>query len=172
MLYHVSENPSIRAFTPRMPPTTNMQLIDPVVWAVDEDRLYNYMLPRDCPRVTFQALAESSKIDRDYFFANSNSRRVVAIESAWLPSVTSTTLYIYKFSTPSFSCIDSNAGYYVSRQTIIPESMRVIDNLLSELNKMGIELRVLPELLKLAAEVSTSTLGFSCIRLRNAGRVA
>ena len=97
MLYHVSENSSMRSFTPRMPPPTNTQLLDPVVWAVDEDHLHNYMFPRDFPQ---------------------------------------------------------------------------IDDLLSELNKMNIELRVLPELLELADDVSKSTLGFSCIRLRNAGRGA
>jgi hypothetical protein len=28
--------------------------MDPVVWALDDQRLRNYLVPRDCPRVTYQ----------------------------------------------------------------------------------------------------------------------
>jgi hypothetical protein len=51
MLYHVSENFAISRFVPR--PAKG--LAEPVVWAVNGVRLRNYLLPRDCPRVTFFA---------------------------------------------------------------------------------------------------------------------
>ena len=51
-LFHVSEEAGIRRFEPR--PGADGQ---PRVWAITDARLHNYLLPRDCPRVTFYALA-------------------------------------------------------------------------------------------------------------------
>ena len=51
MLFHVSEELGIERFEPRPSPSAD----EPVVWAIDADRLRNYLLPRDCPRVTYYA---------------------------------------------------------------------------------------------------------------------
>ena len=56
-LDHVSDVPNIDRFHPRIAPTTTATELGKVVWAVDEEHLHNYLLPRDCPRVTFYALA-------------------------------------------------------------------------------------------------------------------
>ena len=49
MFFHVSEAADIERFDPRPSALTH----EPVVWAIDEERLRNYLVPRDCPRVTY-----------------------------------------------------------------------------------------------------------------------
>jgi hypothetical protein len=51
MLFHVSEDSGIERFEPR----PSRYADEPVVWAIDADRLRNYLLPRQCPRVTYYA---------------------------------------------------------------------------------------------------------------------
>jgi len=60
MLYHVSEYSHIERFEPRPPPCSGVGPVESVVWAIDEEHLHNYLLPRDCPRVTFYALPSAS----------------------------------------------------------------------------------------------------------------
>ena len=55
MLFHLSEDPDIVEFNPR--PSKYTQ--DPVVWAVNDEKLRNYLLTRDCPRVTYYADART-----------------------------------------------------------------------------------------------------------------
>jgi hypothetical protein len=50
-LFHVSEQANIGRFDPRPSEFASV----PVVWAIDDARLRNYLVPRDCPRVTFYA---------------------------------------------------------------------------------------------------------------------
>jgi hypothetical protein len=76
MLYRVSEEPGIARFDPR--PAVGLD--HPVVWAVHEDRLRNYLLPRDCPRVTFFAGPKTFPTDAAKFLGTAAC--VVAIESA------------------------------------------------------------------------------------------
>ena len=52
MLFHVSEERGIEEFEPRAPKEGG----DPVVWAIHAVRLPNYLVPRDCPRVTYSRL--------------------------------------------------------------------------------------------------------------------
>jgi len=59
MLFHVSETPGIERFEPR----PSSYVPDPVVWAIDADRLRNYLVPRECPRVTFYAGPETTAAD-------------------------------------------------------------------------------------------------------------
>ena len=51
MLFHVSEDAEIGRFDPRASTLTDV----PVVWAIDDRRVRNYLLPRECPRVTYYA---------------------------------------------------------------------------------------------------------------------
>jgi hypothetical protein len=51
MLFHMSEESNIRRFEPRASEYTD----EPVVWAIDAKRLYNFLVPRDCPRATYYA---------------------------------------------------------------------------------------------------------------------
>jgi Family of unknown function (DUF6886) len=61
MLFHISEEAGISRFEPRPSEYT----ADPVIWAVDDERLRNYLLPRDCPRVTYYAGSQTTAADRE-----------------------------------------------------------------------------------------------------------
>ena len=54
-LFHVSDQPGITRFEPRPPPPGNTTHTGRMVWAVGQRLLHNYLVPRDCPRVTFYA---------------------------------------------------------------------------------------------------------------------
>lgn len=168
-LFHVSEQSGIETFEPRMPPTANAEITSPVVWAVDQAHLANYLLPRECPRVAFHLAPSSSQRDHERFFGPAGTRHVVAIESHWLERATNGILWLYEFAPEPFTCADATAGYFVSPAAVTPVSRRCIQRPLIELVATGAELRVMPTLFALAAAVASSSLAFSCIRMRNAG---
>lgn len=151
-LFHASEEASIARFAPRPPPSPQGGVDGEVVWAVDEPHLPNYLLPRDCPRVTFA--------DRGW--------RVVAVESAWLPRIQATTLYVYEFPTAGFALADAAAGYHVARRAVEPLGCTRVDDLVAELLRRDVELRLVPDLWPLRDEIAASTREFSIIRFRNA----
>lgn len=169
-LFHVSEQPGIEVFSPRWPPSANAAITTPVVWAVDQARLANYLLPRDCPRVAFHRRPGSTTQDVATFFADDGAAtRVVAIESTWFERARTATLWVYEFEPEPFACIDATAGYFVAPVRVVPASCRRVDRPLAELAASGAVLRVLPSLLALADAVAGSSLAFSCIRMRHAG---
>ena len=162
MLFHVSEESGIERFEPRPSPYTD----EPVVWAIDTDRLRNYLLPRECPRVTYYAGCETTAADVERFLGASPA--VIAIESAWWERLRSCRLYCYHLPPQSFACMDECAGYFVSRRPVMPAQVEVVDDLLAALLGRGIELRFVPNLWPLRDAVVSSTLRYSLIRMRNA----
>lgn len=126
-LFHVSENPNIEFFEPRPVPSPDAGTQGLAVWAVDDEHLVNYLLPRDCPRVTFAGALQ----------------RVVAVESEWKERIEKCQLYLYEFPIEKFEQIDAGAGYYITRETIIPKSILPIKNLLKELDDRKVEVRFL-----------------------------
>ncbi len=168
MLYHVSENPNIECFEPRLPPRSGVGPVEPVVWAIDEEHVHNYLLPRDCPRVTFYALPISAPADVERLLTGTSARFVVAIEARWLPVVQRTQLYQYDLPPDTFEVHDADAGYFVSREAVSPRGVTPITDVLTELTRRDVELRVTPSLWPLHDAVVASTLQFSIIRMRNA----
>jgi hypothetical protein len=162
MLFHVSEEPGIERFEPRPSPYAT----EPVVWAIDVDRLRNYLLPRQCPRVTYSAGPETTAADVERFLGASPA--VIAVESAWLERLRSCRLYCYHLPPQTFTCNDECAGYFVSRQAVVPTQVEVVDDLLVALLERGVELRFLSNLWPLRDAVVSSTLQFSLIRMGNA----
>jgi hypothetical protein len=162
VVYHVSEEPNIGLFEPRRSLTAD----EPLVWAIDDEHLHNYLVPRDCPRVTFYAGSTTTVADRQRFL--SDARAVVAIESRWLERVRSCRLFCYGFPSDTFALHDEAAGYFVSRVAVTPVSTFCIDDPMAALCGRGVELRVLPDLSPLREAVIASTLKFSIIRWRNA----
>jgi hypothetical protein len=160
-LFHLSEEAAIEHFVPRPSSLTS----EPVVWAIDAARLRNYLVPRDCPRVTFYAGPATTSEDVQRFLGSSPA--VVAIESAWFERLRTARLYCYHFAPDSFECIDACAGYFVSRSAVMPVRVEVLEDPLSELQRRA-ELRVLLSLWPLYNAVVASTLQFSIIRMRNA----
>jgi hypothetical protein len=166
-LFHVSEEPSIEVFVPRMPPTKNTEVDFPVVWAVDNKHLVNYLVPRECPRVAFHLLPGSSEKDRETLLGQSGTQHVVVIEACWFERAVLSKVWVYEFSPQSFTCADATAGYFVSRIAVAPTSRRLCESPLTELVGAGVELRIVPNLPALASAVASSSLAFSCIRMRN-----
>jgi hypothetical protein len=97
-----------------------------------------------------------------------SAKSVVAIESIWLPEVQKQCLYQYEFSPEDFTPVDEVAGYWISRQPVIPIAETRIDNILTALLEHDVELRIMPSLWKLREEVINSTLGYSIIRMNRA----
>ena len=162
MLFHLSEEPRIERFEPRVPAGGG----EPVVWAIDAERLRNYLLPRECPRVTYYAGRETTAADAERYLGASPA--VVAIESGWLERVRSCRLYCYHLPPETFACADECAGYFVSRAAVAPARVEVFADLLGELVRRGVELRFVPDLWPLHDAVAASCLNFSLIRMRNA----
>jgi hypothetical protein len=162
MLFHISEESGIQRFEPRASESSD----EPVVWAIDANHLRNYLVPRDCPRVTFYAGRETTAADVERFLGSSLA--IVSIESGWLERLRSCRLYCYHLPPQTFECLDECAGYYVSRVPLVPEHVDVVDDPMAELLRRGIELRFVPNLWPLRDAVLGSTLQFSFIRMRNA----
>jgi hypothetical protein len=162
IVYHVSDRPDIEVFEPRsMDPEA-----EALVWAVDGDRLRNYLVPRDCPRVTFYAGERTTSADRERFLGSSAA--VVAVEAEWFERIRSCRLYCYHLPGEPFACVDEIAGYFVSSSAVEPVRVDIVDDPVRSLLDRGVELRVLPDLWSLRDAVVASTLAFSIIRWRNA----
>ena len=162
MLFHVSEEPGILRFTPR----ASESVSEPVVWAVDGERLRNYLVPRDCPRVTYYAGPDTTDADVARFLGLSTA--VIAVERGWLGRLQSCRLCCYHLPPETFECLDECAGYFISRASVAPMFEEIVENLVSELAKRGVELRVVANLWPLRDAVVASTLRYSMIRMRNA----
>jgi hypothetical protein len=165
-LYHFSEDLAICRFVPQVAATSPAK--EPLVWAVDAVHAHIYYSPRDCPRVTFYRSDRASDEDLQRFFAMPTATRVVAIESRWLDAMRGTSLYRYEFPGDGFALNDAGAGYWVSRETVVPLSVEPVGDLLNALTDAGAELRIMPSLWPLYEAVIASTLDFSIIRWRNA----
>jgi hypothetical protein len=166
-LFHVSEDPNLKAFLPRATPPGGPPLSEPSVWAIDEAHLVNYLLPRDCPRVTFAVASLTSETDRARFFPAGLSR-IVAIEADWLIRAMATAVYVYSMPPETFERLDAGAGYWISRESVKPEDVTAILAAPLEIIRRGAEMRLLENLWPLHDAVVTSTLEFSMIRMRNA----
>lgn len=167
-LFHVSDRGGIARFEPRPPPSRDAGVADDVVWAISETLLHNYLLPRDCPRVTFYAGPATSLADAERFFVGTTATYVVAIESTWFERVQSARLWLYEMPPEKFTCCDAGAGYFISRESVIPAAVMEISDILAALTARDVELRVMPSLWRLRDAVYASTLAFSLIRMRNA----
>jgi hypothetical protein len=139
---------------------------EPVVWAIAAQRLHNYLLPRDCPRVTYYAGGLTDRDDVERFLGP--SRTVVAADGAWLDRIRACRLFCYHLPPATFRRIDECAGYFVSRESVIPAKVEVFDDLVAELLRREVELRFVGNLWDLHDAVAASTLQFSMIRMLNA----
>ncbi len=170
-LFHISEDPTVKLFEPRPANKGSGREGELLVWAIDDKFLHNYLLPRDCPRITFYAGEQSTPEDLEKFLGHSDAAFVVAIEAEWFERAVTTKLYKYTFNPDSFELSDKSAGYYVSRVSVKPTKMTTIKHPLQDMFQRNVELRVMPSLQKLQEAVIGSSLLFSCIRMRNANHM-
>jgi len=167
-IFHISEHPRIQEFRPRPSPSYYPQINGDVVFGIKGDLLHNYLLPRNCPRVSWYEGPDTTDEDKSRFVNSSLAKYVIAVENEWYWQIKNTTLYCYEFTPDNFELLDACAGYYVSYQNEKPISTATIDDILSELLSRNIEFRFLPSLTKMAENISRSSLNFSLIRMRNA----
>ena len=166
-LWHVSDNPAIARFEPRAVSTHDSP--EPLVWAIDDAHVPAYWFPRDCPRGTFWAKADSSDADVETFLG-SRGARVHAIEHGWLADVQRAEMFGYRLPPDAFEPYARAAGHWVSREPVEPLEAVPLGDLVQRHADARIELRLVPDLDALWQRVITSSLEFSGIRLRNLGR--
>lgn len=166
-LFHVSEEPDIPVFHPRLPTRSDLDPAVGLVWAIDEARLPNFLTPRDCPRVTYHVSEAATAADREAFFTAGYTHAVI-IEEAWRQRMRETTLYLYEFAPDGFILQDPVAGYYVAKTTRVPIARHIINDPLTELHRRGVEVRFTENLWPIADKVTASTLNWSLCRMKNA----
>jgi len=159
-LFHISEEPDITQFVPRLPARKDLDPSKGLVWAINEQCLSNFFTPRECPRVTYHVDENTSEEDIARFFS-SRSRRCVTIEQAWFERMRTTALYIYEFDPANFYLQDACAGYYVSEYSETPIGETRIDDCFGALFERNIEVRLIDNLWDFADAVKTSTLRYS-----------
>lgn len=167
-LFHVSEDPHIQVFIPRRPTRQDLDQTVGLVWAIDENRLPNFLMPRNCPRVTYHVGAQTTPLDRHRFFSSSSMTHAIIVENTWFPIIKNTTLYLYEFDVSDFVVQDEVAGYYVSQTTQYPKGIITVPDLFSELINRNVEIRIIDNLWDVADAVKTSTLNWSLCRMKNA----
>lgn len=167
-LFHVSEEPGIREFLPRIPARKDLDPGVGLVWALDEAHLPNFFTPRDCPRVTYHATADTSPDDLRWF-SSPTQRHAVVIEQRWFKRMAETTLYIYEFDPAGFALQDASAGYYVASSPQKPIACHVVGDLFAALFRRNVELRVVDNLWSICRGIQGTTLEWSMCRMRNAG---
>jgi uncharacterized protein DUF6886 len=159
----VSENPAIARFEPHVSATAASD--EPRVWAVDTRHLPLYWFPRECPRGTFWATPETTVRDAGLL---GGSARVHIVESAWVESMRTTRVYAYRLPEESFAVDLEVGGYWLSRETVVPDRIVDLGDLVDRHADAGIELRVVDNLWPTWSRVVASSLEFSGIRLHNA----
>jgi len=164
-LLHVSEDPHIEKFIPRIPTRRKeMDQTTALVWALTEPSLPNWLTPRDCPRVGYRATGETTPEDLARFFSSA-SRHCVAIEQSWHVRMMEATLYVYKLDSANFH---PGGGFYVSEQIETPLSVTKYDDLYAELFRRNVEVRILDNLWQLGEAVRKSSLTWSLCKMANA----
>ena len=164
-LFHISEKPDIKIFHPRPSPQFYESIKGDVVFAISDNLLHNYLLPRNCPRVTYYKGADTTQKDLNKFFRESTKGYIINVEEAWKERIQNVTLYKYEFEPDNFTLLDETAGYYVSSESEAPVNVTEITNVIAEIRKRNAELRFLSELKSIASEVVNSSLKFSIIRM-------
>ncbi|MDU0294303.1 DUF6886 family protein [Saccharothrix longispora] len=160
---HFSEDPTITRFEPHVARTARQP--DAYVWAVDHDRAPDYWFPRQCPRALVWTEPRTSAEDRAWLGAE----RVHVIEYGWLERLRTARLYAYRFDAAAFRPFGDPPNAHVATVPVEPlGDPEPVGDLLSLHEEAGIELRLTTDLWPFWRRVTTGTLGFSGIRLRNA----
>lgn len=164
---HFSEDPTITHFVPHVAATA--QQPGAYVWAVDHDRAPDYWFPRQCPRAMAWVNPTTTDLDRERIIGAGCGDRVHAIEYGWLDAMRTAKLFAYRLPADRFRPFGTPSHAHVTEEPVTPlgRPEPVVD-LLRCHAEAGIQLRVLDNLWAFWDAVTTSTLGFSGIRMKNA----
>lgn len=164
-LFHVSEEENIEIFNPRLPYREDLDKTKGLVWAINEECLPNFLTPRNCPRVTYHCSDKTTEEDKEKYLSSKTTKHVVVVEHKWYEIIKNTTLYIYEFDTKNFYLQDRCAGYYVSENIEKPINKIVIDDLLGELIKRNVEIRIVDNLWDIWGKIKESSFDWSMCRM-------
>jgi hypothetical protein len=131
-LYHISEEPDIARFDPRPAPSPSSGQQGTMVWAISERLLHNYLLPRDCPRVTFYALPDSAPEDIERLMGQSAAQYIVAIEVGWFVRACNTRLYCYELPPAAFAVHADEGAAIISRKNLLSPYQCALSTRLSQ----------------------------------------
>jgi len=166
-LFHVSEDPSVDIFHPRLPRRAELDPTIGLVWSLTEPALPNWLFPRDCPRVGYRICDNVTQNDKEKFFS-SGTKHVVIIENSWHQQQLNAALYVYEFDPTNFY-YDETASFYVSQQSETPINMVAYTNLYAELFKRGAEVRLVDNLWPIRDAVFASSItAWSFCKMANA----
>ncbi|MNH91194.1 hypothetical protein D3C73_437450 [compost metagenome] len=170
MLFHYSEDENIEKFIPKE--MQNRPGFPAVVWAIDEEHEYTYFFPRDCPRIVCRKTEKTTDTNIQAFFHNTTANIIVTVESDWYTRIAEQKLFRYSFNEDTFELFDQTAGYYISRETVSPMKVDVVDHLIERLLNQGIELRFTTNLYPLRDAILASDFkDFGIHRFNNAKKL-
>ncbi|SDN10316.1 hypothetical protein SAMN05518871_103300 [Psychrobacillus sp. OK028] len=164
-LFHISEEDSISIFMPRIPKRKDLKNRTPLVWAINEECLPNYLTPRNCPRVTYHCNEKTTLEDKKNFLSSDTITHVVAIEHKWFERMGNTNLFLYEFDPTDFYQQDRGAGYFVTEKPQTPINKIVIDDLFAELIKRNVEVRIIDNLWNLCEKIRKTSFDWSMCRM-------
>lgn len=164
-LFHVSEQPDIIEFEPRIPDRNDLDKSIGLVWAIDDFHLPNFLTPRNCPRIAYHIGQKTTEQDKSDFFSSPSASYGLLLEHKWFDKMQSATLYLYEFDPADFTLQDAVAGYYVAAKKQIPLAKYMLSDLFSELIKRNVEIRIVDNLWHFADKVKKSSLNWSLCRM-------
>lgn len=162
VLFHFSHDPNIEVFKPRV--LAHRPEVEPLVWAIDEWHSFCYFFPRQCPRVVTWPLPETTDEDRRKFMGHTAAKAVAAIESSYAAQMYSAELYAYSLPAAAFEVNGPEIGVSVSREDVVPLSVKSVGNLVEALIAANVELRITPSLWPLWDDLVQSTMHYSMFR--------
>jgi hypothetical protein len=171
-LFHFSERDDIEIFQPKpvdVPSTRDPGeewLNGPLVWAVEETRQAAYCFPRDCPRILLWPTATTSAADLDAWWGDRTCSMIAHVEWRWLERLRDQSLSRYALPSAAFRQT-RDEWMWVADEPVVPSTVDRLDDLLSRLQELNVELRIMESLVPLRL-VWDTTLHASGIRLRNA----
>jgi len=166
-LFHISDDKNIEKFIPRE--SKAIWNYQKYVWSISEDKIQNYLLPRDCPRI---CLKMNKLLTIGYCIEELELKQyenIIFAPESWEKKIENSILYRYEFSSKYFKVIDKIAEYYVSEKVEIPIEVRIINNCFEALGKTKTKLILLEgnSMNKVKENVINNTNEFSIIRWSN-----
>jgi hypothetical protein len=153
-------------FRPHVAPTSKES--EPLVWALDERHAPSYWFPRDCPRACCWVGEAPVTEAGGALLGLRGSRRLHAMEAAWLERFRACRLYAYEFDPAPFQPMIAEAGYWVARCDVAPLKVSPVGDLLARHAEADIELRIVRSLWPIIDAIVGSGLEFSIVRKANA----
>ena len=163
-LFHVSEDPDIEVFVPRLAEV--VQFDEELVWALDGQHIPAYWFPRDCPRATVWARDDEEFAILSQTFGT-EADRLHVIESGWRERLDRSSVFVYSFDESGFEPFAEIDGCWVARTAVTPTGIRPLGDLVALHRAAGIELRMVDNLWPTIDDITSCGLPFSIIRARH-----